>query len=73
MPYESKWYALEEWGVRRMARHCEPTSVWGTALTMGMKGSWTVRDDGNKSEGNTSKRYLRYAAYTESANCPFCF
>jgi hypothetical protein len=55
MPYESKLYALEERGVRRMASQCERPSVWGSTLMMRVQSFWTGRDDGNKSEGKTSK------------------
>jgi len=56
MPFESKWYALEERGVRRMASQCESNSVWGSALTMRVHGFRIERDDGNKLEGKTSRK-----------------
>jgi hypothetical protein len=56
MPYESKSYALEERGVRCMASQCEPPSVWGSALTMRVQGFRIEPDDGNKSEGKTSRK-----------------
>jgi len=34
MPYESKYYALEDLGRKCMASQCEPSSVWGSTLTM---------------------------------------
>ena len=75
MPYESKYYALVERGVGRMANQCEPPSVWGSALTMRVQGFRTGRDDGNKSEGKTSRKVtqLRHAEYTESATRNFVF
>jgi hypothetical protein len=56
MSYESKYYALEERGVRRMASQCEPPSVWGSALTLRVQGFRIERDDGNKSQGKTYRK-----------------
>jgi hypothetical protein len=53
-----------------MASQCEPPSVWGSALTMRVQGIRKERDDGNKSEGKTSRKILRHAEYTESERCP---
>jgi hypothetical protein len=59
MPYESKYYALEERGVRRVASQFEPSSVWGSALTMRVHGFRIESDDGNKSEGKTSRKEVK--------------
>ena len=56
VPYKSKYYALEERGVRSIASQCETTSVWGLELKMRVQGFMIERDDGNKSEGKTNRK-----------------
>jgi len=67
MPYESKYYALDERGVRRMASQFEPPSAWGSALTIRVRGFRIERDDGNKSDGKNPGKKLRHVVYKESA------
>ena len=55
-----------------MARQCEDPSVLESALTIRLQDFRTGLDDGNKSEGKSSRKELRYTAYTGSARCTFC-
>ena len=55
MQYESKQYALEERGVRRMANKCEHPSVWVTAFKMRVQDFATECVGGRRSVGKTSR------------------
>ena len=53
-----------------MASQSEPPSVWESALTMRVQGFRIEREDGNKSEGKTSRKEFTSRKVKESARCP---